>query len=90
MSLELLDLHGRGYVSAHCREALRAEAEERLYRAYVTDALMLLTENTARFAGGRYQTRRWLDAVHSRDARTGDEIALDFIRRAGLRLRASG
>lgn len=80
----MLDLHGRGYVLAHCRAVLRAEAEDRLYRAYVADALMLITENTARFAGGRYQTRRWIDAVRPRDLRTGDEIALDFVRRAGL------
>ena len=46
---------------------------------------MLLTENTARFAGGRYQPQRWIDAARPRDARTGDEIALDLIRRAGLR-----
>ena len=63
---------------------LRSEAEARLFKAYVTDALMLITENTARYAGGRYQTRRWIDAAHPRDTRTGDEIAAEVIRRAGL------
>lgn len=68
----------------HCRDVLRVEAEAQLFNAYVTDALMFITENTARYAGGRYQTRRWLDVAHPRDTRTGDEIAAEVIRRAGL------
>ncbi|MGX8706913.1 MAG: hypothetical protein ACSW8J_10080, partial [bacterium] len=71
----------------HCRDVLRVEAEARLFNAYVTDALMLITENTARYAGGRYQTRRWLDAAHPRDTRTGDEIAVELMQRAGLRFK---
>ena len=71
----------------HCLEALRAEAELRFYRAYVTDALMVLTENTARFNGGRRLTRRWADALGPRDDRSGDAVAADLIARAGLRVR---
>ena len=36
------------------REKLRMRGEERAFRAYVTDALRLLTENTAKMSGGGY------------------------------------
>ncbi|MBR1558771.1 MAG: hypothetical protein IJ646_00880, partial [Clostridia bacterium] len=58
-----------------CAEVLRAEADERRYRAYVTDALMILTENTARYWGGRRLAGRWTDGSRRGDARSGDEIA---------------
>lgn len=60
--------------------------QERRYRAYVTDALMALTENTARLAGGSRMSRRWADGFKPEDDRTGDEIAAEFMARAGLTL----
>ena len=59
--------------------------EVRSFRAYVTDALMVLTENTARVAGGRHLTSRWMDALTPPDARTADQIAAELMGRAGLR-----
>lgn len=58
--------------------------DERRYRAYVTDALMAIAENTARFAGGSAMTARWYDGYKPVDNRSGDEIALDVIKQAGL------
>lgn len=68
-------------------EALLQEAEERRYRAYVTDALMVLTENSAKYAQGQYLTRRWAEGLLPQDDKSGDEIAAEFIRRAGLRFK---
>lgn len=53
---------------------------------YVTDALSVIAENTARYVGGSHMTMRWADAInpHAEEERTGAEIAADVIRRAGL------
>lgn len=74
----------------HCAAALRARAEERGFRAYVTDALMILTENTARLGGGQMLTGRWADAVKPGRRQSGDEIAAGVIERAGLKLHGEG
>ena len=85
--LELLDLLGREYVIEHCVQVLKDVAEERRYRAYVTDALMVLTENTARFAGGRRLMTRWASGLAAGRAQSGDDIAAEVMRRAGLRFK---
>ena len=66
----------------------KANAEARLsaYRIYVTDALMYISENTARASSGRYLTKRYAEIIGEakKDTRTGEEIAADIITRAGL------
>lgn len=60
------------YVLARHEEAQRRE----VYRIYVTDALQLAAENTAKAVGGRYITRRYGDVLTPQkvETRTGDEI----------------
>ena len=62
---------------------MRRQIEERSYRAYVTDSLQAAGQN-------KYLTERWLDLItlQKRDTRSADEIALDIISRAGLRLKS--
>ena len=52
------------------------------YRVYVTDTLMLAGTN-------RYIDKRWIETIYLQpeDGRTGDEIAAEVIKRAGLRLK---
>lgn len=59
-----------------------------MYRVYVTDALKLLVENTARYSGGNHMTQRWIDSItpKKQDTRTGAEIAADVIKKAGLKV----
>lgn len=80
----MLDLYGRAYVIEHCVETYTRMMEERQYRAYLTDALMIMTENTAKFAGGKHMTQHWYDQFKPVDNRTGEEIAADVIKNAGL------
>lgn len=63
-----------------------AEAKLTAYRIYVSDALKVIGENTARFASGTYLTRRYADVVNTKkpDTRTGEEIVADIIKKAGL------
>lgn len=79
-----MDLHGRGYVMDHCVAAFSREIENTRYRAYVTDALKLIAENTAKFAGGSYMAARWYQKYETRDERSGDEIVMNVIQKAGL------
>lgn len=57
------------------------DEEEFSYRAYVSETLRLQGEN-------KYPTARWVELIEPRlaDNRTGDEIALEVIRGAGLTL----
>lgn len=43
---------------------------------YATDALRIIGENTAKYAGGSYMKVRWADIIDppKEDARTADEI----------------
>lgn len=67
------------------------EQEELSYRAYTTDALQLIAENSARLSRdgkGRYPAKRWAELIDQKPAetRSGDEIAADVIKRCGLKV----
>ena len=84
INLDILRVYGRRYVIEHVISCFMHEIEERRYRAYITDALMILTENTTKFAGGRHLTKRWADKFIPVETRTAEEIAADIIQNAGL------
>lgn len=77
-------MYGKAYVIEHCVETYMRMMEERRYKAYLTDALMILTENTARYVGGKQLTKRWVVEFLPKDNRTAEEIAADIIKNAGL------
>ena len=56
------------------------------YRIYVTDCLRIISENTAKMGGGSYITAKFSDIINPKpaDNRTGEEIAADIIKRAGI------
>ena len=56
------------------------------YRIYVTDCLRIATENTAKMSQGSYTTVRFYDFINPKpvDNRSGNEIAADIIKRAGI------
>ena len=57
---------------------------------YVTDALKVLTENTAKYAGGAMIKVRYYDMVTNaskpKEEKSGDEIVADIVKRAGLEI----
>ncbi len=71
----------------HCLSVLLQEQEEKSYREYITDALMSIGKNTAKFNGGEYIENRWIDQFIEPDMRTGDEIAMDIIKGAGIKFK---
>ena len=67
----------------------KQHVEEMRYRMYVTDALKLIAENTAKVVGGSYISERWFRKKEE-PQQSGDEIARDIIRRADLHLKEGG
>ena len=57
-----------------------------VYRIYVTDCLRMATENTAKMSQGAYTAARFYDIINPKpvDNRSGNEIAADIIKRAGI------
>ena len=88
-------MYGRGYVIEHVVASFRKNQEELRYKVYVTDALKTLTENTMRrlipgvgtVEYGAYMQNRWYAKEEPQDERSGDEIAEEIIRKAGLTLK---
>ena len=79
-------MFGTDYIAQHVIQAYQQEQKEFAYRAYMSDALKLITENTAKYARGSHLTKRYADIVTQKpaDTRTGAEIARDVINAAGL------
>lgn len=85
----MVELCGSGYVVEHCISVLAKEADEKLYRNYIAECLRCISESTAKIGGGSYITAKYADLVNPKaaDNRTGDEVALDVFKRAGLTLK---
>lgn len=68
---------------------LNEKAKTEAYRIYVTDALRLVAENTARYAGGNCIKARYIDVVEPKkqDNRTCEEITADIVARCGLEVK---
>lgn len=68
---------------------LNEKARNDAYRIYVTDALRLVTENTARYASGNYIKARYVDMIEPKkqDNRTCEEITADIVARCGLTIK---
>ena len=64
---------------------LNERAKTEAYRIYVTDALRIVAENTARY-GGNYIKARYADIIEPKkqDNRTCEEITADIVARCGL------
>ena len=64
----------------------QSQQRDLAYRIYVTDCLRIISENTAKMGGGSYITARFADIINPKpvDDRTGEEIAADIIKRAGI------
>ena len=71
----------------HCIAFFRTRKEERLYRAYITDILKVTAEMVAAYTGAQITAGDFKELAGwvKTDDRTGDEIAADIIKRAGLR-----
>ena len=64
----------------------QSQQRDLAYRIYVADCLRIISENTAKMGGGSYITAKFPDIINPKpvDNRTGEEIAADIIKQAGI------
>ena len=64
----------------------QSQQRDLAYRIYVCDCLRIISENTAKMGGGSYITAKFADIINPKpvDDRTGEEIAADIIKMAGI------
>lgn len=64
----------------------QSQQRDLAYRIYVSECLRMISENAAKIGGGSYITAKFADIINPRhaDNRTGEEIAADIIKRAGI------
>lgn len=64
------------------------DTEELIYKRYMTDGLRDITESVSQAFGGNHLSVSFFDLIDNSKkqtiARTGEEIAADVIRKAGL------
>lgn len=64
----------------HCISAFQKEQEEKAFRIYLSDAMMAIADNTARYAGGSKMSSRFYDIINvkkeAKKEETADEIIL--------------
>ena len=60
----------------YVKAKIEKETLDKTYRIYVTDSLKMISENTAKFAGGNALSKRYVDFITKQtvETRTGEEI----------------
>lgn len=59
----MVELLGSGYVIDHCISAFSKEQEEKAFRIYLTDALKVISENTAGGERRSAMSKRWIELM---------------------------
>ena len=64
----------------------RSQQRDLAYRIYVAECLRMISENAASGGGGSHMAVKFEDIITPKpvDNRTGEEIAADIIKRAGI------
>lgn len=71
-----------------CISLFQKEQEDKAVKNYYAECLRIITENTAKIGGGSYITAKFSDIINPKpvDNRSGEEIAADIIKRAGIKV----
>ena len=79
-------MFGWGYVKDFCISLFQKEQVDKAEKIYFAECLRIITENTAKMVGGSYMKAKFADIINPKpvDNRTGEEIAADIIKRAGI------
>lgn len=81
---------GKGYVIDFCIAFTKKEKENERYRNYVTDALRIITENTAKEVGGSYLTSRFAIEKENKSRKNAQDEAKETINRISAKLANMG
>ena len=69
-----------------CISLFQKEQEDKAIKIYYAECLRIITENTAKMGGGSSIAAKFADIINPKsvDNRTGEEIAADIIKLAGI------
>lgn len=83
--IALPKLRARAIISV-LPDILKQSCEHDAYKTYLAECMRMVSENTAKFAGGRYMSISFAEMLRPKpvDNRSGDEIVADIINGAGL------
>lgn len=74
----------------HCIKLYTIAQRQEIYKIYVSDALRIITENTAKFVGGGYIKKRYIEIVepknNKQDNRSAQEIIDDVVSKSGIKV----
>ena len=64
----------------------QSQQRDLAYRIYVADCLRIIRKKKKKMGGGSYITAKFADIINPKpvENRTGEEIAADIIKRAGI------
>ena len=88
INLDMLELMGSEYVIDHVVAEHNIRMKEEMFRVYVSDIAKAIAEKSA--FDSMHVHKRYYDLINAeeeQDGKTGDEIALEVIERAGLKVR---
>lgn len=79
-------MFGWGYAKETCISLFQKEQEDKAVRIYYAECLRIIAENTAKMGCGSYINAKLSDIINPKpaDNRTGEEIAADIIKQAGI------
>lgn len=79
---------GARAILAALPSVVKSNVETEMFKIYVSDCMKILTENTAKIAGGNVISKRFseINIFEKPDNRTGEEIAAEIIKKAGLKV----
>lgn len=75
----------------HCVFTFSEYCRQEAFRSYITDGIKCMSESIATRYGGSYLQVRYAEIMERKEeaeSKTGDEIAMDVISRAGLKIRS--
>lgn len=70
----MLELLGRRYVIDHAVASYNERQKREVLHIYITDALKVIAENTARFAGGNVINVRYHDILHPKPIQSAADV----------------
>lgn len=79
----MLELLGADYVIDHVIAEYNKRFEERAFRSYVSDLLMLLAEG--KVAQVQYRYSDIIERLKGKEEKSADEIVIEVITKAGLK-----
>lgn len=68
---------------------IKKQADEAAFRTYAAECLRVISENTAKFAGGEWVQAKYADIITPKrqDNRTCEEITAEIVQKCGLVVR---